>query len=339
MLDLFRNPAFGVVPLTDAINKLKFVPGRIGQMGIFRTRSVATTSILLEEKNGILTLVAPTPRGGPGQTAEKPKRSVRSLAVPHFEINDAVMAEEVQGVRAFGQENAVEMVMDKVSERSQMHSQSMDATEEYARLGAVKGIITYADGSTLNLFDEFGVTQIEEIAWDFANKKDGNVRAQCTALYRLMAAELGAVPFSGIHALCGDAYFDALIKNNEVRATYLQQQDAAQLREAYVNNGASGSFGSFNFGGIHFENYRGQVGNTAFVDTDKAHFFPVGAPGLFSTVYAPADYNETVNTMGKRLYEKIYPMQNDKGMHLDVQMNALSYCTRPRVLIKGKQGT
>ncbi|MET3646142.1 major capsid protein [Phyllobacterium ifriqiyense] len=31
--------------------------------------------------------------------------------------------------------------------------------------------------------------------------------------------------------------------------------------------------------------------------------------GLFRAYYAPADYNETVNTMGKRLFAKSRPMQ------------------------------
>jgi hypothetical protein len=30
--------------------------------------------------------------------------------VPHYEVNDAVYAEEVQGVRAFGQESQVQTV-------------------------------------------------------------------------------------------------------------------------------------------------------------------------------------------------------------------------------------
>jgi hypothetical protein len=57
---------------------------------------------------------------------------------------------------------------------------------------------------------------------------------------------------------------------------------------------------------------------------------------LFRTVYAPADYIETVNTIGLPRYAKQYPMPNDKGISLEMQMNALNYCTRPRVLIKGK---
>ena len=85
------------------------------------------------------------------------------------------MAEEVQGVRAFGSETATQTVQGQVMERGAIHSQSLEATHEYSRIGAVKGIVTYADGSTLNLFTEFGVSQLTEIAWDLTNKTDHTI--------------------------------------------------------------------------------------------------------------------------------------------------------------------
>lgn len=339
MLDIFKSSAFGVVPLTDAINQLKFVPGRIGQLNIFGTSSVATTSVAIENKNGVLTLVAPTPRGGPGQTIEKPKRGLRMLAVPHFEINDAIMAEEVQGVRAWGQEQAVETVMGKVLERESIHTQSMEATTEYARIGAIKGVVTYADGSTTDLFSEFGVTQLAEVDFDLDNATpaSGALRKKCAAVTRSIANELEALPFASVHAFCGDDFFDDLLAHPEVVKSYLNTDMASVLRAGYVLPNGNKIFGAFEFGGIVWENYRGRVGATSFVDTDKAHIFPMGTPGLFRTVWAPADYIETVNTMGKRLYAKQWAMPNDKGVNLDTQMNELNYCTRPRVLIKGKR--
>jgi hypothetical protein len=261
------------------------------------------------------------------------------LGVPHFQIDDAIYADEVQGVRAFGTETQLETVMGKVDERMSEHAQSFAATEEYHRIGAIKGIVTYADGTTLNLFTEFGVSQEAEIDFDLdnANPTPGILRKKCAALYRTVANNLGAVPFSGIRAECGDAFFDDLIAHAEVRASYLAQAEASELRRGYVDNGQSGVFGTFEFGNIIWENYRGAVGNTSFVDSDKAHFFPTGAPGLFKSVYAPADYIETVNTMGKRLYMKTVEWDNSKGVGLEVQTNALQYCTRPKVLMKGKR--
>lgn len=337
MLDIFNNDAFSVRSLTDAINKLKFVPGYLGRSGLFSERGVTTTTIQVEEKDGQLILITPTPRGGPGVTLDRSQRVLRPLNVPHFEINDAVMAESVQNVRAWGTESNLATVQQLVADQMAAHSQSHEATLEYARIGAVKGVITYAGGATTNLFDTFGVSQEAEVDFSLDDAANGVLRKKCASVIRTIAGNLGGLPFTGVGALCGDAFYDDLIANSEVRATYLQQAEASQLRNAGVTTGAEGTFGSFDFGGITWVNYRGAVGNTAFVNTDKCHLYPFGVPGLFRTVFAPADYEETVNTIGQRLYVKQYPMQNGKGRNLDSQTNALSYCTRPKVLMQGKR--
>lgn len=337
MLDVFKTDAFSIVSLTDAINNLKFVPGRLGKMGLFQETAISTTTVMIEENNGVLKLVAPTPRGAPGTTMDKSKRAARSIVVPHFELNDAVMAEEVQNIRAFGSETALDSVMAKVAGRMQELGQSIEATKEYARVGSVIGLITYADGSTLDLFSTFGVSQESEIDFDLDNATPGEgvLRKKCAQVLRTVATNLDGAAVSGLRAICGDAFYDDLIAHKEVRATYLNQIGASELRGGYVNAGES--YGSFEFGGIIWENYRGAVGGTAFVNADKCHIYPVGVPGLFRTAFAPADYVETVNTLGKPLYAKQYDMPNGKGVNLDVQANPLSYCTRPKALIKGKR--
>jgi hypothetical protein len=338
MIDVFNSDPFKVVPLTLALNNLEFVPGRIAELGLFSTAGVSETKIAIEEKNGLLALIPPTARGGPGTTLDKNKRNMRAVSIPHFEVNDAVMAEEVQGVRAFGTEDQLEMVMGKVAERGQIISQSFDATEEYSRIGAIKGVVTYADSSTLDLFSLFGVSQIAEVDFDLDNAApaSGALRKKCQGVARSIANEMEGIPYRGLHAFCGDAFFDDLLAHAEVRATYTGWSDAQILRDGYISpNGKS--YGAFEFGGIIWENYRGSVGGTSFVLTDKCHIFPVGAPGLFRTWYAPADYNETVNTMGRRLYGKLYEMPNGKGYHFDMQTNPLNICTRPRVLQLGKR--
>ena len=45
ILDVFSNDAFSFVTLTDSINKLPFVPGRLGSLGLFTEAPVPTTSI------------------------------------------------------------------------------------------------------------------------------------------------------------------------------------------------------------------------------------------------------------------------------------------------------
>jgi hypothetical protein len=291
---------------------------------------VATLVIAIEELGGVLSIVNPSARGGPGSTVGKDKRKLRNLTIPHYQIDDGVFAEEVQGVRAFGEENQVQTVQGVIDARIQRHVQlSLDPTLEFMRMGALRGIILNGDASTLyNLFTEFGVAQPTEVAFNLAAAANGEVRKTCTDVIRTITTAMGNVPFRGVYSFCSDTFWDALIKNSEVRATYLQQQEASQLREGVA-------YSTLNFGGITFENYRGS-GATPFVIADKAHFFPIGSPGLWRTVYAPADYVETVNTIGLPRYAKQFPMPNDKGINLEVQMNPLSYNTRPATLVQGK---
>jgi hypothetical protein len=334
MLDIFRGDAFGVVPLSLAINNLKFVPGYVSSQGLFAENGVAATMINIEERNYVLTVVAPTPRGAPGVTVTKPRRVLRALTVPHFEIDDAIMAEEVQGVRPFGQETGTETVMVQVGQRMQMAGQSLEYTQEYSRVGAIKGIVTYANGQTLNLYNEYGINQPALVPFPFSTAPTtGNIRQSCAAMIRTIGNNLDGQAFTGVSAICGDAFFDALVSCSEVRQTYLNTMDAQELRAQYVSGGQS--WGSFAFGGISWTNYRGVVAGSPMVETDYAYFYPTGVANLFATFFAPADYIETVNTMGIPRYVKQYPMPNDKGIHLETQMNALNICSRPLALQRG----
>jgi len=332
ILDVFNGDGFSVVSLTDAINSLKFVPGYVGSRGLFGESSVSTTTVAIEQKGDTLKLIPPTPRGAPGTTIEKTARSMLSINVPHFQIDDAVMAEEVQNVRPFGQESGQDSVMRLIGERMQIHGQSHEATLEYSRIGAIKGLVTYADGSILDLFKIFGVTKEAVIDFNLdATSTTGAFRKACAAVTRQMAGILDGTPFVGIEAICGDNFFDNLIANAEVRDTWRSSLQAAELRTNYVNAGLT--FGSFIFGGIMWTNYRGSVDGVGYVHTDHAHLYPVGVPGLFKTYVAPADYMETVNTLGLLRYAKQFRMPNDKGVSMEVQTNPLNICTRPRVLI------
>lgn len=342
-MSIFEGDAFTLARLTSVVNEIKFRPGRIGELGLFEAQGVDTTSVMIERKGDQLILVPPTPRGGPGVTLATDHRVLNALKVPHFEINDSVMADSVQNVRAFGTETGLESVQAKVVERLKIGVDSMAVTEEHARMGAIKGVVTYADGSELDLFTEFEVTPEPVVEFDLSNGAlpDGSLRRVCAGIVRRVTDLLGGVSMTGLHAFVGDDFFDDLLTHPEVRETFKGWNEAKILREGYVgpNRSSSYSFGIFEFGGIVWENYRGAVGTTSFIGADECHIFPIGVPGLFQTRYAPADYVETVNTVGRRLYSKQKPFPNDKGMSLDVQMNALSYATRPKVLIGGVRGS
>jgi hypothetical protein len=338
MLNIFGDSAFSVASLTDAINNVPFVPGRCGQVIDWNEQGVTTTTIMIEQVSGVLKLLNPSQRGGPGDTKAKDKRNLRALVVPHYQHDDGFNADEVQGVRAFGSESEVQAISSLVNQRqAEAVSLVLDPTLELQRLGAVKGIILNADGTTLyNLFTEFGVSQEATIDFNLDAATDtGAVRGVCADAIDLIADNLGGTTFGGVRAFCGKTFFKTLIANIEIRNSYKGQSMANVLRDGYVDPSGNKTYGVFEFGGIVFESYRGKNGGTALVGDNEVRIFPVGVPGLFRTVYAPADYMETVNTVGLPRYSRQYLSPNGKRVELESQMNALSYCTRPKVLLQG----
>jgi hypothetical protein len=95
----------------------------------------------------------------------------------------------------------------------------------------------------------------------------------------------------------------------------------------------------FTFAGIAFEEYRGQAtdpdGNVRkFITANDGHCFPVGTVDTFATYFAPADFNKTVNPLGKPMYAKQEPRRFDRGTDLRTQSKPLPMCHRQGVLVK-----
>lgn len=332
--DVFAGSIFKLRSLTAAINDVPFVPGRIGELGIFTERSIATTTALIEKKNGALYLVPAAERGAPAARNQAELREGIPLKTVHLPVEDRLTADELQGVRAFGSENELEGVEMKVQEKLATMARSLEATKEHLRIGAIKGIVSDANGSTAlyNLFEVFGIDQPAEVDFDLdaANPTPNAVRDKCSAVARSIEDALGAVPYTGIHCFADATFFDSLVGHPECLRAYERWNDGQALRDRTARR-------TFFYAGITFEEYRGKVGNTAFVAAGKAHFFPVGVPDLFQMVYAPANWLETVNTLGLPLYAKSTPDPKSRWVDIDAQSNPLPYCTRPQVLIRGKR--
>lgn len=333
-LDVFQSDAFGTIELTAAINKMPFVPGFLGSLGIFEEEGVTTTSVMVEEKNGTLSLVQTQPRGAPANQNPLEKRTVRSIVVPHLPIDDRLVADSIQNVRAFGQESELETVQGMVNQKLMSMARRLDATIEYHRIGAIKGTILDADGSTLlNLFTAFNVAQESEVDFDLdaASPASGALMKKCNAVLRLIEdnLEMGPIVTGRVIALCSSEFYDDLVAHTEIREAQKYLMDE-QLR---MRTARRMTF----YGGIEFHEYRGTVGGTSFIAANKAHIFPVVA-GLFKTYYAPADYMETVNTLGLPRYAKqAVDQQFQKYVDMEAQTNPLNLCLRPKVLIQAKR--
>lgn len=327
LADIFGGDAFTTLSLTTAVNLVPFKPSRIGDMGLFQPQGVTKTTIVIEEKQGNLELLGTKPRGAPASVAERTVRTARSFAIPHIPHDSFVLADDVQNIRAFGSETADQTVAGVVNDRLEQMRQMHEVTHEHLRIGAIHGSILDSDGST-ELFDLFTEFNVSETTVDFIlATATTDIRAKTLAVIRAVEVALGAAPYDHIHAFCGKTWFEAFIGHALVKEAYDRFQDGVMLR----NDPRAG----FVFAGVTFEEYRGVVSGVDFIDASQARFFPVGVPNLFKMYYAPADFMETVNTVGLPIYAKQQVMDMDRGVQIHTQSNPLPLCHRPEVLIKG----
>lgn len=339
-INIFKDDAFSLQSMLMAIDAIDFQPQRLGAMGIFTPNPVRTETVSIEKRDNTLLLIQTSQRGAPLANGTQAKRTLRSFNTVRIAESDRINASELANIRAFGTESELQGVQTEVARRlagpAGLQSK-VELTLENMRLGAVQGIVKDADGSELfNWFTEMGVTQATEIDFDLDNASpaSGVVRKKCNEVVRAMmkAAKGVWTPGTRVHALCGDAFWDDITAHSEVRQTYLNTQQAADLR-------MGNAYETFNYGGITFENYRGtDDGSTVAIDTDKAKFFPVNAPGAFMEVFSPGEQFEHIGQLGRSLYPLIVP-DRDRDMWADVEVYSypLHICTRPLMLQRARR--
>lgn len=322
--------AFTQTEIAAAINIVPNTYGRLNQLGLMPVRGVMTRDIAIEESNGSLALIPTEAIGGAGTVGQQGKRRVRTFRVPRLIQEEHVNPAEVDGIRAFGgdaRDSLAALLNQKLATVRAKH----DITLEYLRMGALKGIILDADGSSVvyNLYNEFGITQK---SIDFVlGTATTDVRAKCMELVRYVEDNLMGETSSGVRVLVSEEFFDKLVSHAKVKEAYANYQEAAQRLAGDMRDG-------FTFGGVTFEEYRGKASGTGgtirFIAANEGHAFPVGTTNTFATLAAPADFNDTVGKLGQVYYAKVEEAKMGRGYDIHTQANVLPMCMRPAVLVK-----
>ncbi len=335
-LDIFKQNAFSLISLLQALDKTPYTPQRLGDLNVFTPNPVRTETVAIEGRDGILSLIKTSNRGAPPEQRSNEKRNIRDFRTLRIAKVDRITASELAFIRAFGSESESMQVQAEIARRLTGPTglvSGIELTLENMRLGAIQGIVYDADGSPIiNWFTEFGITAATEINFDLSNASS-QIRTKCNKVVRaMMRAAKGAwTPATRAYCLCGDDFWDALTSNAEVRSTYLNTMEAPKLRDGNV-------FETFNFGGITFENYRGtDDGTTVGIAADKAKFFPVNAPGAFLEVFSPGETFAHIGQLGQRIYPMIIP-DNERQTYADIEAYSypLHVCTRPEMLQSGR---
>lgn len=347
ILNVFTSDAFGVVSLTRAVNDITPQYGRLGAMGLFRDEGVMQRTAAVDFDPITNQLLPQSQWGGAGVANKTAVGRSRSYSIPHFPVNDSILAADIQGRRIPGTD-AVQDMQWLFAKKMKEMKLKLEQTLEWMRLGVLKsGQVKDGNGTLiLDIYADFGISQATTSFVLGTSTTD--VMGKIAGVKRTILQNLRGELMNGFVAICSDGFYDAFVSHANVKLafTYFQNPVGQNLAEDYsgtvVQPNSAGLFAGgirgFSFGGVTWVNYTGSVTDSTgasqpLVDANSAYLFPTGTD-VFRNWYAPADYMETVNTEGLPFYAKQRPLNFDKGIEVECQCNPLPICLKPLVVQK-----
>ena len=331
IINPFDAGGFSLAEMTRAINILPNIYTRLGQLGLFRFEGITQRTVVIEAREGVLSLLPSVPLGAPATVGTREGRTMRSFAVPWIPHNDVILPADIQGVRAIGSGNDADPLVAVMTRKLTLMRNKHAQTREYMEINALRGIVKDGAGTTLyDYFTEFGISQQQT---DFVLGTSGTkVQQKVRAVLRQIETELKGETMTGVRALVSPEFFDKLIGHPTVETAYQYYASGAQpLREDMRR--------AFPFAGILFEEYNASVtlsnGTTErLIPAGEGIAFPMGTIDTFTTYGAPANLIETANTVGLELYARQMTRERGDGIDLLTEASILPVNKRPALAVR-----
>jgi hypothetical protein len=335
-MSITRNPfdtgGYSLAEMTQAINILPNLYTRLGQIGLFRYQGVTQRSIIIEQREGVLSLLPSVPLGAPATVGNREARSMRSFALPWIPHDDVILPADIQGMPALGVSDAADPLVEVMNRKLTLMRRKHAQTREYMEMNALRGVVKDGAGTTLyNYFTEFSLAQISV---DFAFGTAGtNIQGKVRTVLRAIEDNLLGETMTTAHALVSSEFFDRLISHPKTEDAYkfFSATGGQPLREDMRR--------AFPFAGVLFEEYNASVTlsngtSEKLIPSGEAIAFPLGTFDTFTTYGGPANLLETANTIGLPLYAR--QMMDAKGRWIDLMTEAsiLPVNKRPRLAIR-----
>lgn len=338
-IEAIVNERFTSVKLTQGIEKRQNEYGLLNSMGIFVEKGIADRQVKIETKDSTLSIIPTSAIGTPAPADDSPdQRNVRILPTFRHAKMYKLLAEEIQGVRKFDSDDETEVFDEKVLEKLDLCQREHRQTKEFLRWGALKGDVYDPDGTRLlfNTYDVMGETQ-KVIPWnlDGVLGTDG-IQAGTDELLDYFEQNALGEMISGVVKFCSPGYMTAMQKNADFKEAYKYfagqpNPNREALRRPfefkdvlYVRH----------MGQCSFKKADGTVITHKFIPDNEAIAVPLGTVETFRTFFGPAEFAETVNTIGKEIYVKPDVMKLNMGVELHSFSHALNLVTKPRLVVR-----
>lgn len=325
--------------MTDYTEELLLVPnqwGLMNELGLFRSEPVAQHSITVESTQGTLSVIADQVRGARNNVNKDDTRALRSFAIPHFPLDDAIMPQDIQGKRAYGSADAAETEAAVIARKLERIRMNHAVTLEAARAFAITTGAIYAPNGTVagNFYTDFGVTR-KEIAFDLSNTATDVIGKGEEAIAHIQDNILSGEVVASVTALCSPEFFSALIKQAGVKDAYKFYTSTQEVNRNRVGNGL---YRRFSHGGVDYIEYRGSYNGSRLIPANEAFLVPMGTADTFVTYFSPANKFSHVNTLGEEAYAFTYRDPKDEQITLQTESNFLNLVRRPAAVVRAVAG-
>lgn len=338
--DPFLDREWSVDELSHMMLEVPNIYTMITQLGIFGDPiPLPNRYVGIEIQGMTLTLLQTTQWGGPATKGSVGKRKRHLFEIPHTAHEDLVTGAEIQDLRGFGV-RAPMMFEDLVGRKLATMALKHYLTHEWRRIGALKGLIVDADGSTL--YDLFSIFNVVQHVADFSS---GGWNQNMRDTDRYMEANLNGDRMTGTAYICSTQFMDALLEDTDIKASYnaaaaltRQNPNLDDVRKMFVHQNKVFMEYNATFPVI---NQDGTADTVKAVADGEAIVFPIGTLDSASSYAAPADFIDTVNTPGLLMYARERfagaPGGADgynRNREFHTQSNFLPLWRRPKLLVK-----
>lgn len=316
--------------LTLSMNRIPVKPQRIRDMKLFSGKGLTKTFAEIEIKNNKITIIDPSPRRSSGQLHENGDREVENFHAIHLKEYGSVVADDYQDLRGFAKETALQSVSEMINDELEEMKDNFEASMEFYLMSALKGQLANSSGKIItDYYQKFGMTK-QLFYFDLGNTKV-NIPEKCTQLSRLIKKANQGNKTKLIHIFVGPEFFDKLKWHPSTKELWYRWKDAEFFREDMSD--------MFKVGNVMFEVYDEELPDKEgklhkMVADGKGHAFPISSGRNYVLDYAPANYEETVNTKGKPYYAKMAKNKFGTARDIEAQTNPIIICTRPESLVE-----
>ena len=296
VFNVFDDAAFSVATLNDkVVRKVDYKPELLGALNIFEPIYSRSRTIIVANSDHALSLIPTFETGAPPVELLPEKSKIRPFQTTRLAKGSTITAESLQGILSMPFGMQVKEVQKEVADRTARIKTDMELTWEHMRLGAVLGKVIDADGTTVlnDWYAEWGIAEPSTVFFDLGNT-NSDIRTKIRNMKRTMMGAAKGVwtTRTRVVALCGDAFYDALVAHKQYVETRLNNNRTAELEDIE-------GYDAVVYEGVRWINYRGtDDGTTMAIPTNEARFFPVGARGAFQVGWAPAEFFPTSTSRG-----------------------------------------